>query len=344
MVRLWTWQAFAHGAEVVSYFRWRQAPFAQEQMHAGLNRPDRSLDQGGVEAIQVTAELKALGLDTGPTQSPLPLQRAPVALVLDYPSLWMVQIQPQGTDYNAIEITFRAYSALRALGLDVDIVSSRADLDGYALVVLPAHLREDAALAERLASIKAQIVLGPRSGAKTQSLSIPPTLAPGAFAAMAGVQVQRVASLPPGLQDTVRWADGSRSANTHWREDVALADGRVEVVAHFVDGAPEAGKAAQGKPAVLRNGNCWYSAGWPDAAGWSQLFSLAARAAGLQPIPLPHDVRTTRLATAVGDLVFVQNFSGSTVAYAPSTSAQCLLGARDVAPQGLAIWKTSAFN
>jgi beta-galactosidase len=40
MVRLWSWEAFAHGAETVSYFRWRQAPFAQEQMHAGLLRPD----------------------------------------------------------------------------------------------------------------------------------------------------------------------------------------------------------------------------------------------------------------------------------------------------------------
>ncbi|GIR86278.1 MAG: hypothetical protein CM15mP85_29020 [Rhodobacterales bacterium] len=36
MVRLWSWEAFAHGAEAVCYFRWRQAPFAQEQMHAGL--------------------------------------------------------------------------------------------------------------------------------------------------------------------------------------------------------------------------------------------------------------------------------------------------------------------
>jgi len=40
MARLWAWEAFAHGAETVSYFRWRQAPFAQEQMHAGLLRPD----------------------------------------------------------------------------------------------------------------------------------------------------------------------------------------------------------------------------------------------------------------------------------------------------------------
>ena len=34
--------AFAHDAEVVSYFRWRQAPYAQEQMHAGLMYRDNT--------------------------------------------------------------------------------------------------------------------------------------------------------------------------------------------------------------------------------------------------------------------------------------------------------------
>lgn len=40
MVRLWTLEAMAHGAELVSYFRWRQFPQAQEQHHAGLLRSD----------------------------------------------------------------------------------------------------------------------------------------------------------------------------------------------------------------------------------------------------------------------------------------------------------------
>ena len=348
MVRLWTWQAFAHGAEVVSYFRWRQAPFAQEQMHAGLNRPDRSLDQGGAEATQVAAELKALGfglgLDLGPgVESNRPgarMRPAQVAMIFDYASLWMAQIQPQGADYNAMEITFRAYSALRALGLDVDIVSSRADVTGYALVVLPAHLREDAALAQRLADSGAQVVFGPRSGAKTQALSIPDTLAPGAFAALTGLQVQRVASLPPGLTDAVQWlahnlttsTTRSTSSNSHWREDVRALEGcDVQTVAHFDDG----------KPAVLRHGNAWYSAGWPDAAGWGLLLGRAAGAAGLAVTQLPADVRTTRLATAQGTLVFVQNFSSSTVEFSPSTNAHCLLGALALAPRGLAIWKAA---
>ncbi len=39
MVRLWSWEAFAHGAEAVCWFRWRQFPQAQEQQHAGLLRP-----------------------------------------------------------------------------------------------------------------------------------------------------------------------------------------------------------------------------------------------------------------------------------------------------------------
>ncbi len=47
MVRLWTWLAYAHGCEMVSYFRWRQAPFAQEQMHAGLLRPVRVIAPEG---------------------------------------------------------------------------------------------------------------------------------------------------------------------------------------------------------------------------------------------------------------------------------------------------------
>ena len=139
-VRLWTWQAFAHGAEVVSYFRWRQAPFAQEQMHTGLLRPDSSEDQGALEAAQVGAELAALTERGVLTDAPRLSVRADVALVFDYDALWMAQIQPQGADYNPLELSFRAYSGLRQLGLDVDIVGPRAgmDLSGYRLIVLPA--------------------------------------------------------------------------------------------------------------------------------------------------------------------------------------------------------------
>ena len=112
MVRLWTWEAFAHGAEVVSYFRWRQAPFAQEQMHSGLLRPDSVEAPGFHEAQAVAGEIKALG-DIGQV-------RADVALVVDYPSAWAWEIQPQGREFSYFALVFDFYKALRSLGLSVD--------------------------------------------------------------------------------------------------------------------------------------------------------------------------------------------------------------------------------
>ncbi len=46
MARLWAWERSRTAAEVVSYFRWRQAPMAQEQMHAGLLRPEQQGSAG----------------------------------------------------------------------------------------------------------------------------------------------------------------------------------------------------------------------------------------------------------------------------------------------------------
>ncbi|MDT9121389.1 beta-galactosidase trimerization domain-containing protein, partial [Escherichia coli] len=81
-----------------------------------------------------------------------------------------------GADYNPLELSFRAYSGLRQLGLDVDIVGPRAgmDLSGYRLIVLPAALHVGADLQTALttaAAHGAQIVLGPRAGSKSVNLS-----------------------------------------------------------------------------------------------------------------------------------------------------------------------------
>ncbi len=329
MVRLWTWQAFAHGAEVVSYFRWRQAPFAQEQMHTGLHRPDRSVDQGGIEAAQVGAELQALA-----AQVELPAQgiRNRVALVFDYDSVWMAQIQPQGEDYSAIELHFRVYSALRQLGLDVDIVSPAAPLDGYALIVLPVQLHASAALVAaltRAAAAGAQIVFGPRAGSKTRALSMPAELAPGALTALTGVQVQRVASLPPGVVEAVSFNDGTATAAQRWREDLALHGAEVE--ACFDDG----------RVAIAQRGTVRYVASWLAETGWRKLLLRAAHDAGLSTYALPADLRISR----IGTLLLVCNFSDQALHFAPvstsSAPAVPLLGQATLAPRGIALWQTA---
>lgn len=187
MVRLWTLEAMAHGAELVSYFRWRQAPFAQEQMHAGLLRPDSVDDQGAHEARTVAAEIAAL-----PAAGPPPRR---VALVFDYTAAWVTDILPQGQGFSALRVAFEYYSLLRRLGLDIDIVRPEADLAGYALVVVPCLPICSDAFVASLASISAPVVFGPRAGSKTADFAIPADLPPGPLQALLPLKIVRVESL-----------------------------------------------------------------------------------------------------------------------------------------------------
>jgi beta-galactosidase len=352
MVRMWTWQAFAHGAEVVSYFRWRQAPFAQEQMHAGLQRPDRSLDQGGAEAAQVAGELAGLAAHlgepsdrAGPPAGPpgaapgaatgaLPgaRSRAPVALVFDYDALWMSQIQPQGADYNALELAFRVYATLRGLGFDVDIVGPHAALDDYRLVVLPVQMHAPEALVRRLTDGAFQVVLAPRCGSKTAALHIPPQLAPGPLGPLAGLQVLRVASLPPGVAETVS-IDGTAATVTRWFEDVALRGARPQAV------------LADGRPVVTVHGRVRYVAGWLDDAGWRAVLTRSALDAQLVPAALPEGLRISRRPApgAPATLTFAFNFSDRPLAWQPPDGARPLLGNATLPPRGVSIWTDAPF-
>ena len=116
MVRLWTLEAVAHGAEVVSYFRWRQAPFAQEQMHAGLLTSNNHPAPALAEARQTADNLKKLGA--------VQQVQAKVAILFDYASDWAWSTQRQGAGFDYFRLVFSAYRALRRAGLSVDFVSA----------------------------------------------------------------------------------------------------------------------------------------------------------------------------------------------------------------------------
>ena len=114
-MRLWTYEAFAAGAEVVSYFRWRQAPFAQEQMHEALLLPNSEPNEAYHVVARVSQELSAL-------DAKAQTARSPIALIFDYESAWAWNIEPHGLDFSYFELVLAFYGGLRRLGLSVDIV------------------------------------------------------------------------------------------------------------------------------------------------------------------------------------------------------------------------------
>lgn len=332
MVRLWTWQAMMHGCSLVSYFRWRQTPYAQEQMHAGLLATDNTEAQGAHEVRQLSREMAALADKVVVQENAC---KAAVALVFDYESVWMAEIHPQGQDFNALELVFRMYSALRQLGLDVDIVPADADLSHYRCIVLACQWQVADSFAEKLAHSVAQIVIAPRTASKSENLSIAHPLPPGALMEMSGVRVRRVGSMAPGIQmelfATPSEHEQAVAIGGRWFEDLDCVQAKPVWV------------NAKGQAVVTNHQRVTYVGTWLDDAGWLKLFTAVCEKAEIATQVLAEGLRISRW----GQLVLATNFADETVSWEPEASVdtaapsakKILLGEALIPPQGMAIWQ-----
>jgi len=283
MVRLWSWEAFAHGAEAVCYFRWRQAPFAQEQMHAGLLRPDSAEAPAMKEARQVAAEI-AKAPEVQPVQ-------APAALIFDYESDWAWTVQPHGAGLSCFGLVLDCYRALRRAGLSVDIIRAEAAaLAGYKAIFAPGLMILHEDLKAALQASEAQVVLGPRAGARTRDMAIPSALPPG----LPGVdlRVARVESMRPDMP-------------------LPLVGGGA--IVGYLDEIEGTGatilETTTGQPVAQQFGSLTYVAGWLDEAGFDRLIREITDRAGLAVRPMPEGVRIRDTSTER----FWFNYSDKTV-------------------------------
>ncbi len=281
-VRLWTAQAWAHGASTVSYFRWRAATVAQEQMHAGLLRHDETLDRGGQEIAELTLDGLAI-----------PEERTLVVLLHDYESLWTYDAQPHNECVNYWEQVRIFYEALRTLGVDVDIRHPDDDLSGYRLIVAPALQIMDQTRAEHLASYKdsAKLIFGPRTGSRLPSGRVPETGQPGALKDLLGCSLLNFDSLMPGLT-----VDAGGYTIGLWAECYRLDTAIASVT--YSSGP------MSGLPAVAVNGNVTTIGVWSQALVTDVLESVLQEA-GVATKRLPEGIRRAKR----GDVTVWLNFT-----------------------------------
>jgi len=317
MVRLWTWLAYAHGADMVSYFRWRQAPFAQEQFHAGLLLPNGEADQGYLEVAQVAAEMARL--PAGEMR-----EKAPVAILLDYESRFATRALPQGRGYAASAIALDWYSAIARLGVDVDFIGQHSDLSGYRLVVAPDLVIPGMDFLARLKASGAKALFGPRSGSKTRDMHIPADLPPGPLADLIDFRVTRVESLPEFHSEPVLYGNANHPV-TGWRELIRTTE---TVLATFE------GEHRPGSPAVIGNDRARYVATLPRGEFLTKLMGDTLGWAGVASLPDLGDLRLARR----GRLRFAFNYGGRPVAVPAPASAEFLVSGREIGPADVAIW------
>ncbi len=315
MVRLWTLEALAHGAEVVSYFRWRQAPFGQEQMHAGLLRSDGEPAPVVAEIEQVRRDMKKLALDA---KTP---GQAKIALITDDPSHWIYGIQPQGQTFDLKKLNLAFYTACRRLGMDVDVLRPGADLTGYALVLIPSLPLLPKVLVEALNSYEGIVIAGPRTGSKTRTMQTPKELAPGDLQTWLPLKVVQVGSLPPGVMGGVTWRNKTYPLQV-WQEEI---QSELEPSGHFVEG----------DGAVYEAENWHYFGFWPDEAFLIDYIEARLEALEIETIRLVEPLRLRRL----GDLTFAFNSGPLPIETPAPKGANYLLGGAEIAPRDVAVWK-----
>ncbi|HWU17897.1 MAG TPA: beta-galactosidase [Devosia sp.] len=312
MARLWAWEAFAHGAEVVSYFRWRQAPFAQEQMHAGLLRPDSEPAPAYHEASQVAEELRATGISGTAA-------KGRVAIVFDYQSEWAWQIQPQAKGFTHGAHVRAVYAAFRKHGVDIDILPpSTRSFAGYDIVAIPALFAWNDALREAIADFEGHLLLGPRSGSKTQNFSIPAALAPDLPSNLLDAKVMRIDSVDPTQEIEVR---GGGGAVRHWRERIET---RAEVEI----------EDAEGWPVLIAQGKLHYLAASGNKALVQRIVDYLIDEADLPTLLLPAGVRSR---VRDGFRIYVNYGSGTATLNPAADEAGYVLGGAEIPAAGVTV-------
>ena len=176
-IRLWTYQAFAHGAVGVLYFRYRTALYGAEQLWNGI------YDHSGVEnyrskEVRKTAkELERVGhIFLNNKHS------AEVAIYNDYHNTSCANIEKAFRD-DSREI----YNSLTNKNITADIIFTLDDLSKYKVLIIPHIAIADEVFAEKVNNFAKNggvVIISARSGVKDKNAQYRPLKSPGVFGAV----------------------------------------------------------------------------------------------------------------------------------------------------------------
>lgn len=207
LLRVQSYQAIAQGADSVMYFQWRRSRGGIEKLHgAVVEHPGRSDARVFREVAELGQELAELGTQTIGGRVP-----ARAAVLFDWPNWWGLSFSsgPSG-DLDYVAQCRAAYGALYELGVQTDVVSPRADLSGYDLIVAPVLTMVDDEVATAIA---ARVEAGATFCATAFSGLVDPTDlvhpggAPGPLRELLGITVEETDALPPDRTNALRMTE-----------------------------------------------------------------------------------------------------------------------------------------
>lgn len=134
VMRLWSYQAVAHGADTVMFFQMKRSIGACEKYHGAV------IDHAGHENTRVFREVSELGAELEKLGAKTLGARcdAKAAIIFDWDNWWAVSYSAGPSVYlDYCKEVLRYYKALHNQNIPVDMISVEDDLSSYSLVIAP---------------------------------------------------------------------------------------------------------------------------------------------------------------------------------------------------------------
>lgn len=198
IMRLWSYQTIAHGADGIMFFQWRQSKSGFEKFHAAMvPHSGNENSRTAREVIKLGEELERLG-----ESIPGSTIKTRVAIMFDWPNWWAMEYSSGPTiDLKYLQQVSKYYKAFHRMNVPVDMIRQTDNLSGYDIVVAPVMYMVKDGVPE---NIKEFIKKGGTfittyfSGIVDENDQVILGGYPGAFRDFMGICVEEVDALLPG--------------------------------------------------------------------------------------------------------------------------------------------------
>lgn len=317
-MRRMNYQAIAHGADGLLWFRWRTCLYGQEQFTHGILGHDGVPGRRYQDVATVAGEFARIAPEIEGTTV-----RSDVAILYTYDNRWAMRIQPNARDFDYVEHILQYHRAFKRHGMNVDFVNMSESLDGYKVLVLPAAYvmtPEYAEKVEKFVERGGMLLATTRSAVKDLDNIPHVQTLPGLLSKVTGIMIPEYeALLEPA---PIRFEEGGAAAQARCLADW-ITPQSATVVARYTE--PHLATYAAITLNQFGRGSAWYVGTLlvDDATVVSIIGDVLSRAGLAAPVAIPAGVDSSIRQRGPDRYLFLMNHNDDAVGFDLNKLPKC---------------------
>ena len=303
VMRLWSYQAVAHGADTVMFFQMRRSIGACEKYHGAV------IDHAGHENTRVFRECAELGQELDLLGDKLLGSRvkSDIAILFDWDNWWAIEYSAgPSADLKYQTQIHHYYQVLFNENYNVDLISVNDDFDQYKLIIAPSLYMVKEGVDQKLEKFVnngGTFLTTFFSGYVDEHDLVQAGGYPGKLSELLGIWVEETDALPVHQCNEIIEQEQSYSCNLLF--DIIHLQGAEAVASYGED-------FYAGIPVVTKNtfgeGAAWYVGSNPEEGYLSKLLKNICHDAGIEPIlPASEGIEVSRRVKGESQYTFILN-------------------------------------